>query len=472
MRRAGVNRNDPKTKASSSIGHSSSEAYAIGSDRREFSQAPATARLVVGHATRHLQTGAKTVLHNLTIVNATNPADGAKLATTNRTEGIAMTTNSDTEAAPGHLIMTLHSRSQPHRSAQEAPLEFGRFRLLLRRRQLLADGVPVKLGTRAFDLLSVLLAADGSLVTKEELVSCVWPSVHVSEENLKVQISALRKALGEDRDFIRTEPGRGYRLTAAVKSTAPWNSFRHAARQWQRPCQSAVSRWMSARFFPQCSSDRNGCRSKVGKSALCKALAFAVGLGLSGYSLTAHAALTGGSETVQGLYEALLSTMKNGRTLGQSGRFAQLAPVIRSSFDVASMARLSVGPSWSGLSEAQRQEVIDSYGRYISAIYADRFDSYSGQKLEVIGEHPAPFGLKVKSRIIKSNGEPVEVDYIMRQNGENWLIADIYLDSGISEVATRRSEFASILKTQGIDGLIAALNRKADILIGATAKSF
>jgi ABC-type transporter MlaC component len=120
---------------------------------------------------------------------------------------------------------------------------------------------------------------------------------------------------------------------------------------------------------------------------------------------------------------------------------------------VASMARLSVGPSWSGLSEAQRQEVTESYGRYISAIYADRFDSYNGQKLEVTGEQPAAFGLMVKSRIIKSNGEPVEVDYVMRQNGESWLIADIYLDSAISEVATRRSEFAAILKAQGIDGL-------------------
>ena len=209
----------------------------------------------------------------------------------------------------------------------------------------------------------------------------------------------------------------------------------------------------------------------LAKSRLCKALALAVALGL-GFSYTPHAALAGGSGTVKGLYDTLLDTMKNGRTLGQSGRFAKLSPVIRNSFDVASMARLSVGPSWTGLSEAQRQEVIESYGRYISAIYTDRFDSYDGQKLEVTGEQPGQFGLMVKSRIIKSNGEPVEVDYVMRQNGESWLIADIYLDSAISEVATRRSEFAAILKTHGIDGLIAALNRKADILTGTTAKSF
>ena len=225
-----------------------------------------------------------------------------------------------------------------------------------------------------------------------------------------------------------------------------------------------------ARSFPEC-SDQNPSGFTIAKSRLCKALAFAAALGLSAFSYTSHAAPAGGSGTVQGLYDALLSTMKSGRTLGGSGRFAQLAPVIRSSFDVASMARLSVGPSWTGLSEAQRQEVTESYARYISAIYADRFDSYNGQKLEVTGEQPAPFGLLVKSRIIKSNGEPVEVDYVMRQNGESWLIADIYLDSAISEVATRRSEFGTILKTQGVDGLIAALNRKADMLTGTTARS-
>jgi len=135
------------------------------------------------------------------------------------------------------------------------------------------------------------------------------------------------------------------------------------------------------------------------------------------------------------------------------------------------MARLSVGSSWTILTEAQRQQVTESFGRYISAIYADRFDSYSGQKLQVTGEQPAPAGVTVKSQIIKANGEPVKIYYMMRRNGESWLISDIYLDGAISEVATRRSEFASILKNAGIDGLIAALNRKADILTATTAKA-
>ena len=225
---------------------------------------------------------------------------------------------------------------------------------------------------------------------------------------------------------------------------------------------------MTARFlltiFDQVSS-----RPIVPKTAAWKAAALATGLGIA---YPVHGAPATGGDTVQGLYDALLGTMKNGRTLGQSGRFARLEPVIRRTFDIPSMARLSIGSSWATLSEAQRQQVIESFGRYISAIYANRFDSYAGQRLEVTGEQPAAAGVIIKSQIIKANGEPVNVNYMMRRNGDTWLISDIYLDGAISEVATRRSEFGAILKNEGIDGLIAALNRKADLLTSTTARAF
>jgi phospholipid transport system substrate-binding protein len=209
----------------------------------------------------------------------------------------------------------------------------------------------------------------------------------------------------------------------------------------------------------------------VSKTPVWKAMALGGGIGLAMLSYPVHAAPASSGDTVQGLYDALFTTMKNGRILGQSGRFAQLEPVIRRTFDIPSMARLSVGSSWATLSDAQRQQVTESFGRYISAIYADRFDSYAGQKLQVTGEQPAVAGVMVRSQIVKANGELVNVDYMMRRNVDSWLISDIYLDGAISEVATRRSEFAAILKSQGIDGLIAALNRKADILTGTTAKA-
>ena len=210
----------------------------------------------------------------------------------------------------------------------------------------------------------------------------------------------------------------------------------------------------------------------VPKTPAWKAVALAGLLGLAMAPYPGHAESASGGDTVQGLYDALLSTMKNGRTLGQSGRFTQLEPVIRTTFDIPLMARLSVGLSWATLTEAQRQQVTGSFGRYISAIYADRFDSYAGQKLQVTGEQPNAAGTMVRSQIVKANGDPVNVDYMMRRNGNSWLISDVYLDGAISEVATRRSEFGAILKNEGIDGLIAALNRKADILTGTTARSF
>jgi DNA-binding winged helix-turn-helix (wHTH) protein len=124
------------------------------------------------------------------------------------------------------------NRSSP--ATVDAAVEFGRFRVLLRQRQLLADGVPVELGTRAFDLLLALLEADGLLVSKEDLVSRVWPDVVVSEENLKVQVSALRKALGADRDVIRTEFGRGYRFTGMLCSSAAVGGCQRPSRAKQR----------------------------------------------------------------------------------------------------------------------------------------------------------------------------------------------------------------------------------------------
>jgi DNA-binding winged helix-turn-helix (wHTH) protein len=131
--------------------------------------------------------------------------------------------------------------SASHRATAGEALEFRCFRVLLRQRQLLADGVPVELGTRAFDLLLVLMEADGSLVTKEELMSRVWPGIIVSEENIKLQVSVLRKALGADRDLIRTEFGRGYRFTGVLGSNAA-----------TEPCRSTRSKPPSGRIlFPR-----------------------------------------------------------------------------------------------------------------------------------------------------------------------------------------------------------------------------
>ncbi|HVC31303.1 MAG TPA: winged helix-turn-helix domain-containing protein [Steroidobacteraceae bacterium] len=97
-----------------------------------------------------------------------------------------------------------------------ACLEFGRFRLFTRQRELRLGDAPVPLGSRAFDVLLILVEAAGELVTKEELLARVWPGAVVEESNIQVQVSALRKALGEDRNLILTMPLRGYRFTGEV----------------------------------------------------------------------------------------------------------------------------------------------------------------------------------------------------------------------------------------------------------------
>jgi TolB-like protein/DNA-binding winged helix-turn-helix (wHTH) protein/Flp pilus assembly protein TadD len=102
----------------------------------------------------------------------------------------------------------------------QGAVEFGRFRLLPHRRELHADGAVIQLGGRAFDVLMLLIDGRGALVTKDEIMARVWPDTVVEENNLVVQISALRKALGEDRELIRTVSGRGYRFIAEIRSSA------------------------------------------------------------------------------------------------------------------------------------------------------------------------------------------------------------------------------------------------------------
>jgi DNA-binding winged helix-turn-helix (wHTH) protein len=93
-------------------------------------------------------------------------------------------------------------------------LHFGDFMLKPSARVLLLRGKPVELGSRAFDLLVILLRRRGGIVSKEEIVSYVWPTTVVEESNLRFQMATLRRALGKWRDLIKTIPGRGYLFIA------------------------------------------------------------------------------------------------------------------------------------------------------------------------------------------------------------------------------------------------------------------
>jgi predicted ATPase/DNA-binding winged helix-turn-helix (wHTH) protein len=106
--------------------------------------------------------------------------------------------------------------------ASEAPtaLDFGRYRVLSHRRELLADNRPVVLGGRAFDVLMALIEARGAVVSKDALIQRVWPRRIVEENNLQAQISALRRVFAADRDLIRTIAGRGYQFTGEIRTAS------------------------------------------------------------------------------------------------------------------------------------------------------------------------------------------------------------------------------------------------------------
>ncbi len=99
-------------------------------------------------------------------------------------------------------------------------IQFGHCRLFANRRELVVDGVAVPLGSRAFDVLQMLVDAAGDLVTKDEILSHVWPGIVVEENTLQVQITRVRRALGKDRGFLKTVSGRGYRFVVEVTSAA------------------------------------------------------------------------------------------------------------------------------------------------------------------------------------------------------------------------------------------------------------
>jgi phospholipid transport system substrate-binding protein len=181
--------------------------------------------------------------------------------------------------------------------------------------------------------------------------------------------------------------------------------------------------------------------------------------------IPAEAAPTSGpTEVVRNYYGVLLDVMQHADALGPRGRYQKLEPVVRNTFDVPFMARLSIGPTWAKLTPEQKRRTVEAYTRYIAAIYASRFDAYAGEQLQVLGQQQIKHGTLIKTHIVKSNGEPVSINYVVHDNDTAWQIRDIYLSGSISELATRRSDFAATLRSGGIDGLIALLNKKADEL--------
>ncbi len=170
---------------------------------------------------------------------------------------------------------------------------------------------------------------------------------------------------------------------------------------------------------------------------------------------------TSPSQAVTQLNAALLDAMKNAEQLGYQGRYQRLAPVLSQTFNFAVMARVSVGRHWSKLSAEQRERLVDAFSRMSIANYAARFDGYSGEKMEALGEEE---GLRksvlVRNQLVKADGEVIPLNYQLRKFEAGWRAVDVHLDAKFSEVATRRSEYTSVIQREGFDALISSLERK------------
>jgi phospholipid transport system substrate-binding protein len=202
---------------------------------------------------------------------------------------------------------------------------------------------------------------------------------------------------------------------------------------------------------------RSAVPGKIG--GLCLALLLVMGLSAQKAPAAAEP-----QTLVSDFYGVLLSNMKEGRMLGESGRYARLAPVVDRVFDIPAMTKLAIGPHWATLSPAQQQQVMAAFAHYVAATYADQFNSFSGEQLQVTGQRPFGSDVMAQTKIVKSNGEATRLDYLMRQDQGAWRISDVYLDGTISQLAVHRSEFHSILQREGVDGLVTALNRKVNLL--------
>ncbi len=172
------------------------------------------------------------------------------------------------------------------------------------------------------------------------------------------------------------------------------------------------------------------------------------------------------SDIVTAFHESLLGVMKEAKALGVKGRFEKLASPLKQNFHFRLMTQVAAGSYWRKSGPAQIDRLVDAFTRLSISTYASRFDGYSGQSFETEGEKPGPQKtILVKTRIIDPGSDPVDLTYVTRKIKGEWRIIDVLLDTGISELAVRRSEYRRVLKTGGIDGLIDTLNRKADQLL-------
>ncbi len=166
---------------------------------------------------------------------------------------------------------------------------------------------------------------------------------------------------------------------------------------------------------------------------------------------------------VAGLCDDLHGVLEQSNDIGYEQRYALLAPILAASFDLEYMARQAVGRGFLDLDEGKRQLWYDLFAQYMVSNYAARFDHYSEQRFEVLGDEPgARDTVLVSTRIVDPAQENVDMGYRLRQTVGGWRVIDVYLKGTVSELALRRSEYSAVLKREGFDSLVAKVREKIE----------
>jgi phospholipid transport system substrate-binding protein len=172
--------------------------------------------------------------------------------------------------------------------------------------------------------------------------------------------------------------------------------------------------------------------------------------------ISAHPA----TDVVENLHGTLLIVMKDGNQIGYQGRYDRLAPVITAGFDMPFIAKMVLGRYWGTFSIEQKSKFVETFSKLSIATYAANFDTYSREAFKAISEKEASGGrILVQTQLIKSDGGQVQLDYVLHRVGSPWRIINVVAD-GASDLALKRADYTSFLKSNGFDPLLIKLNEK------------
>jgi phospholipid transport system substrate-binding protein len=187
-------------------------------------------------------------------------------------------------------------------------------------------------------------------------------------------------------------------------------------------------------------------------------------------ALAQGAAATDGAEApVAALNAGLVTAMKTGKQ-PYTSRYAALAPVVDSTFDLPHILQAAVGSRWSSIPADQQKTLLDAFRAYTVSSYVSNFDSDSGTSLRLLPEHrDVGADRVVETEIVPSSGDPTRIDYVMRHEAGGWRAIDVLEEGTISQVAVQRSDFRSLV-ANGAGPLIESLRAKVATMSGGAIK--